>query len=170
MIQINLKRKEGNNDVTFGILEIPAYGFKCHTMELKDSADLVYKQNCRVPEGAYVLEHSCHEGSPFFPQFKKKPKGFSVKPRFELQNLRYNNLPSGMIAIGKRIGTDPATFSLEQSEALNKTFIELFEKIFHSTELVVLSIYKGKYYQHHDISYHTIVNAIKNNAWMNDDE
>ena len=37
---MNLKRKYENNSCTHGILTIPAYGFKCLTLELRDGDNL----------------------------------------------------------------------------------------------------------------------------------
>lgn len=152
MIQINLKRKKGNNSVVFGILEIPRFDFKCTTMELKDGQDLVYKQNCCLPVGNYLLDRCIAEGSAFFPRLKRKPLGFAVKPRFELTNLSYPQLNTGMIAVGM-INDD---FSLKENYELSAKFKEVFTQVFLSGETVVLCIFKGNYYQHTDMSYEEV--------------
>lgn len=55
MIQINLKRKYENNSCTHGILTIPAYGFRCLTLELRDGNDLTCKLDCRISRyGSWV--------------------------------------------------------------------------------------------------------------------
>ena len=80
MVQVNLKRKYENNSCTHGILTIPAYNFKCLTLELCDGDNKVYKQDCRISEGMYPLVQGYAQGWPMFPVLKKKPKGFARKP------------------------------------------------------------------------------------------
>ena len=49
MVQMNLKRQYENNSCTHGILTIPAFGFRCFTLELRDGDEQTYKQDCRIP-------------------------------------------------------------------------------------------------------------------------
>ena len=65
MIQVNLKRKWGNRSTVRGILDIPDYGFKCYTLELKESKSQ-FKNNCCVGSGVYELTSGFAEGSVFF--------------------------------------------------------------------------------------------------------
>ena len=92
MIQMNLKRKYENNSCTHGILTIPAYHFRCVTLELCDGDDLIYKHDCRIPEGSYTLVRGFAQQWPSFPVFKKKPKGFAQKPEFHLSANTYMEL------------------------------------------------------------------------------
>ena len=69
---MNLKRKYENNSCTHGILTIPAYHFRCVTLELRDGDDLTYKHDCRIPEGSYILVRGFAQYWPSFPVFKKK--------------------------------------------------------------------------------------------------
>ena len=69
MIQVNLKRKYANNSCTHGILTIPAYGFKCLTLELSDGDSLSCKLDCRISEGSYILVRGYAQGWPSFPVF-----------------------------------------------------------------------------------------------------
>ena len=68
---MNLKRKYENNSCTHGILTIPAYQFKCLTLELCNGNKMMCKQDCRINEGSYLLERGYAQGWPSFPVFKK---------------------------------------------------------------------------------------------------
>ena len=84
--------------------------------------------------------------------------------------LCYTSLATGMIAIGRRTDDSPLTFALEKSEALNKTFKEIFEKIFMSGDMVVLNIWKGRYYKHTDASFEQLMSEFNANDWIDDDD
>ena len=150
MIQINLKRKYENNSCTHGILTIPAYNFRCLTLELRDGDNLSYKQDCRIPEGNYVLVRGFAQGWASFPVFKKKLRGFPKKPEFNLSADKYMELPVGDIALGiEKIDN----FSIRQSNDLATAFKEIFRDAFIRKEIVVLCVYKGKLYEYEDVSY-----------------
>jgi len=165
MIQINLKRKYENNSCTHGILTIPAYGFRCLTLELRDGNDLTCKQDCRISEGSYPLVKGFAQGWPSFPVFKKKPAGFAKKPEFNLSVGNYINLPSGDIALGTEI-LDP--FSIRQSDKLAVAFKEIFQEVFLKKETVVLCVYKSMAFRHEDVTYSRYQNW-DYNFIMNDD-
>lgn len=150
MIQMNLKRKYENNSCTYGILTIPAYGFRCLTLELRDSAELKLKLDCRIPEGSYVLVRGFAQGWPSFPVFKKKPLGFAKKPEFNLTADRYMNLPAGNIVLGTKMIDD---FTISHSDELATTFKEIFQEVFQKKEMVVLCVYKAKTFRHEDKTY-----------------
>lgn len=150
MVQVNLKRKYENNSCTHGILTIPAYNFKCLTLELCDGDDKVYKQDCRISEGMYPLMQGFAQGSPMFPIFKKKPKGFPKKPQFNLSADCYMELPTGDIALGtERLDN----FSIRQSNELATAFKDIFRDVFHRKEIVVLCVYKSDNYRTEDVSF-----------------
>ena len=150
MIQIYLKRKYANNSSTHGILTIPAYNFKCLTLELRNGNNLTCKLNCRISEGSYILVRGFAQGWPSFPVFKKKPLGFPMKPEFNLSAGNYMNLPAGDIALGTEIVDK---FSIRQSDELATVFKEIFRDAFARKETVVLSVYKSTSYKHEDITY-----------------
>ena len=150
MIQMNLKRKYENNSCTHGILTIPAYHFRCVTLELRDGDDLIYKHDCRIPEGSYVLVRGFAQYWPSFPVFKKKLKGFARKPEFNLSASKYMELPTGHIALGT---AKLDHFSIQHSDELATAFKEIFREVFIRKEIVVLSVYKSISYQYEDVSY-----------------
>ena len=150
MIQINLKRKYENNSCTHGILTIPANGFKCLTLELRNGDGMTYKMDCRIPEGAYILVRGFAQGWPSFPIFKRKPIGFVKKPEFNLTDGSYSSLPAGDIALG----TEKLDhFSIRQSDELAAAFKEIFRDVFLRKETVVFCVYKSTIYRHEDVSY-----------------
>lgn len=150
MVQVNLKRKYGNMSCTHGILTIPAYNFKCHTLELCDGDDRVYKYDCRISEGLYPLMQGYSQGCPMFPVFKKKPKGFPKKPQFNLSADCYMELPVGDIALGTEMLDN---FSIRQSDELATAFKDIFQDAFYRKEIVVLCVYRSNNYITEDIGY-----------------
>ena len=151
MVQINLKRKYENNSCTHGILTIPAYNFMCLTLELRDGDDMMYKHDCRISEGSYLLKQGFAQGCSLFPVFKKKPIGFAKKPEFDLSADTYIKLPSGHIALGTEKLDD---FSIRQSDELATAFKEIFKDAFFRKETVVLCVFKGKKYKYEDVTYY----------------
>ena len=147
---MNLKRKYENNSCTHGILTIPAYHFRCVTLELRDGDDLTYKHDCRIPEGSYILVRGFAQYWPSFPVFKKKLKGFARKPEFNLSASKYIELPAGHIALGTAKLDD---FSIQQSDNLATAFKEIFQEVFVRKETVVLCVYKSISYRYEDVSY-----------------
>lgn len=147
---MNLKRKYGNNSCTHGILTIPAYGFRCLTLELRDGNNLTCKLDCRISEGSYVLMRGYAQGWPSFPVFKKKPLGFAKKPEFNLTIGKYINMTSGDIALGTKMLDN---FTISQSDELATTFKEIFQEVFFREETVVLCIYKALSYRYENITY-----------------
>ena len=150
MIQMNLKRIYENNSCTHGILTIPAYHFRCVTLELRDGDNLTYKHDCRIPEGSYTLVQGFAQYCPSFPVFKKKLKGFAKKPEFNLSAGKYMELPTGHIALGT---AKLDNFSIQQSNDLTTAFMEIFRDVFMRDEIVVLCVYKGISYRYEDVSY-----------------
>lgn len=150
MVQLNLKRKYGNNSCTHGVLTIPAYGFRCLTLELRDGDEMTYKLDCRISEGSYLLVRGFAQGWPSFPVFKKKPAGFVKKPEFNLTVGNYINLPSGDIALGTEILD---RFSIRQSDKLAAAFKEIFQEVFLKKETVVLCVYQSLAFRHEDVTY-----------------
>ena len=138
---MNLKRKYENNSCTHGILTIPAYGFKCLTLELGDGDSLTFKLDCRISEGNYMLVRGYAQNWPSFPVFKKKPHGFAKKPSFNLEVTDYTNLPTGDIGLGTSRASD---FALSTSTELQEKFPEICREVFTSNEIVVLSVYRSK--------------------------
>lgn len=150
MIQMNLKRKYENNSCTHGILTIPAYDFKCRTLELRNGDNMSFKLDCRISDGVYVLVRGFAQGWPSFPVFKKKPTGFAKKPEFNLSAGNYINLPAGDIALGTKILGD---FSILQSDDLATAFKEIFQDVFARKETVVLSVYKSMAFSYKNVTY-----------------
>lgn len=148
MIQVNLKRKWGNRSTVRGILDIPDYGFKCYTLELKESKSQ-FKNNCCVDSGVYELTNGFAEGSVFFPKFRHRVAGFPLRPRFDLQDLDYSKLSTGMIAVGYK----KDEFSLSTTYDFQEAFKKVFEEIFEKRQPVYLNIYKGKYYEFTEVAY-----------------
>lgn len=165
MIQINLKRKYENNSCTHGILTIPAYNFRCLTLELCDGDNLSYKHDCRIPEGTYTLVRGFAQGWPSFPVFKKKLKGFAKRPEFNLSAGTYMELPTGNIALGTKILDD---FSILQSDDLATAFKEIFRDAFTRKEIVALCVYKSNSYRYEDVSYHQHLEKVYD--FLNKDE
>ena len=159
MVQMNLKRKYENNSCTHGILTIPAYNFKCLTLELRDGINLSCKLDCRISEGNYMLVRGFAQGWPSFPVFKKKPQGFAKKPEFNLSADNYTNLPAGDIALGTEM-LDP--FSIRSSNELATVFKEIFQDAFVRKETVVLCVYKGQSYKYEDVTYSHFQNKVYN--------
>ncbi|MBR6589713.1 MAG: hypothetical protein IKK67_04525 [Bacteroidaceae bacterium] len=169
MLQINLKRKQGNKSVVFGVLSIPKYGFKCVTMEMAPAtSDMMYKHSCGIPEGNYTLTPGFSQGYPMFPLFEKKPLGFAVKPKFNLTDMHYNSLPTGDIAIGKAVDGD---FALQGSGALNLAFADIFKHFFAENpgEIVVITIYKSKNFVYTEMSYQDVLLEDANRNFIEDD-
>ena len=166
MIQMNLKRKYENNSCTHGILTIPAYHFRCVTLELRDGDDLIYKHDCRIPEGSYILVRGFAQYWPSFPVFKKKLKGFARKPEFNLSASKYMELPAGHIALGT---AKLDHFSIQHSDELATAFKEIFREVFIRKEIVVLSVYKSISYRYEDVSYHKKL-EMGYDFLLNDDE
>jgi hypothetical protein len=163
MVQINLKRKYENNSCTHGILTIPAYGFKCLTLELRNGDNRAYKLDCRISEGSYILVRGYAQGWPSFPVFWKKPQGFAKKPEFNLSADRYMNLPTGDIALGTEMLD---SFSIRPSDELATAFKDIFQDVFARKETVVLCVYKSMTFRHEDVTYNQfqdkVYNFIKN--------
>lgn len=151
MIQMNLKRIYENNSCTHGILTIPAYHFRCLTLELRDGDDLSYKHDCRIPEGSYTLIRGFAQQWPSFPVFKKKLKGFAKRPEFNLSANTYMKLPTGHIALGTAKLDD---FSIQQSDDLATAFKEIFRDVFIRKQIVTLCIFKSNSYRYEDVTYH----------------
>ena len=147
---MNLKRKYENNSCTHGLLTIPAYHFRCVTLELRDGDNLTYKHDCRIPEGSYTLVRGFAQFWPSFPVFKKKLKGFVKKPEFNLSASRYMELPTGHIALGT---AKLDHFSIQHSDELAIAFKEIFQEVFMRKETVVLCVYKSISYRYEDVSY-----------------
>ena len=166
MIQINLKRKSENHSCTHGILTIPAYHFRCVTLELRDGDHLTYKHDCRIPEGSYVLVQGFAQLWPSFPVFKKKLRGFVKKPEFNLSASRYMELATGHIALGT---AKLDHFSIQHSDELATAFKEIFQEVFLRKEIVVLCVYKSISYQYEDVSYSQTM-EMAYDFLLNDDE
>ena len=147
---MNLKRKYENNSCTHGILTIPAYGFKCLTLELRNGDDRTYKLDCRISDGNYILVRGYAQGWPSFPIFKRKPVGFAKKPEFNLTVGNYISLPSGDIALGTEMLDK---YSIQQSNELATAFKEIFREVFLRKETVVLCVYKSMIYKYEDVTY-----------------
>ena len=147
---MNLKRKYENNSCTHGILTIPAYNFRCVTLELRDCNGLTYKHDCRIPEGSYSLVRGYAQFYPSFPVFKKKLKGFAKKPEFNLSAGTYMELLTGNIALGT---AKLDNFSIQQSVELATAFKEIFRDVFMRNELVVLCVFKSNSYRYENVSY-----------------
>lgn len=167
MVQVNLKRKYENNSCTHGILTIPAYNFKCLTLELRDGDDMMYKQDCRISEGMYPLVQGYAQGWPMFPIFKKKPKGFAKKPEFNLSAGSYMKLPAGDIALGME---KLDNFSIRQSDELATAFKEIFQDAFIRKEVVVLCVYKSVNYVTEDVDFFQTLEKIYDFIKDDDDE
>ena len=148
---MNLKRKYENNSCTHGILTIPAYHFRCVTLELRNGDNLTYKHDCRIPEGSYILVRGYAQFCPSFPVFKKKLKGFAKKPEFDLSANTYMTLRTGNIALGTAKLND---FSIQQSDDLATAFKEIFRDAFIRKQIVTLCIFKSNSYRHENVSYH----------------
>ncbi len=160
---MNLKRKYENNSCTHGILTIPAYGFKCLTLELGDGDSLTFKLDCRISEGNYMLVRGYAQNWPSFPVFKRRQQGFPKKPEFNLSVGNCINLPSGDIALGTEMLDN---FSIRQSEKLATAFKEIFQDVFARREAVVLCVYKSMMFRHENVTYNQFqdkfYNFIKN--------
>jgi len=165
MLQINLKRKYENNSCTHGILTIPAYGFKCLTLELADGDNLTCKLDCRISDGAYPLVKGFAQGWPSFPVFKKKLQGFPKKPEFNLSAGNYISLPTGDIALGTEMLDH---FSIRQSDELATAFKEIFQEVFLRKETVILCVYKSMVFKHENVTYSQYQNR-DYNFIMNDE-
>lgn len=165
MIQVNLKRKYENNSCTHGILTIPAYNFKCLTLELSNGDNLMCKLDCRISDGTYPLVKGFAQGWPSFPIFKRKPIGFAKKPEFNLTVGNYSNLPTGDIALGTEM---LGNFSIRQSDKLATAFKEIFQEVFFRKETVVLCIYKSLVFKHENVTYNQYQNR-DYNFIMNDE-
>lgn len=150
MIQMNLKRKYENNSCTHGILTIPAYQFKCLTLELCNGNKMRCKQDCRINEGSYLLERGYAQGWPSFPVFKKKPSGFVRRPEFNLSADNYMNLPTGDIALGTEMLDG---FSIRHSDELAEVFKAIFQDAFCKKETVVLCVYQSAAFRYEDVTY-----------------
>jgi len=166
MIRMNLKRKCENHSCTHGILTIPAYHFRCVTLELRDGDNLTYKHDCRIPDGSYILVKGFAQFWPSFPVFKKKLRGFVKKPEFSLLASKYMDLPTGHIALGTAKLDD---FSIQQSDDLATAFKEIFHDVFMRKEIVVLCVYKSKSYHYEDVTYHQTM-EMGYDFLLNDDE
>ena len=169
MIQLNLKRKIGNESVVFGVLSIPEYNFKCVTMELADKGDLLYKFNCALPYGVYELKPGYCNGDPMFPILKKKPVGFSVRPKFNLGVSRYDHLPTGDIALGT---AHDGEFAVRISRELNETFVRIFKEVFleNPNEIVVLNIFRSKNFVYNEISYEEMLEREANKVFLEEED
>ena len=166
MIKMNLKRKYENHSCTHGILTIPAYHFRCLTLELRDGDSLTYKHDCRIPDGSYILVKGYAQFWPSFPVFKKKVTGFAKKPEFNLSASKYMDLPTGHIALGTAKLDD---FSIQQSDDLATAFKKIFQEVFVRKEIVVLCVYKSKSYHYEDVTYHQTM-EMGYDFLLNDDE
>lgn len=170
MIQINLKRKQGNNSVTFGILSIPQFGFKCVTMELLPCHPAVkYKHNCGLPAAVYTMKCGFSQGEPMFPLLVKKPHGFAVRPKFNLEADSYNNLPTGDICLGKAIN---GNFGVVHSNELTEAFCDIFRHVFgdNKNEIVVLNIVTSAHYKKSDICFIDEVMSDAHRSFIEEEE
>jgi len=165
MVQVNLKRKYENNSCTHGILTIPAYNFKCLTLELCDGDNKVYKQDCRISEGMYPLVQGYAQGWPMFPILKKKPKGFARKPGFNLSADCYMELPTGDIALGTE---KLDNFSIRQSDGLATAFKDIFQDVFFRKEIAMLCVYKSNNYVTEDVGFFQTLEKMYD--FINDDD
>lgn len=143
MINIQVKRIRGNRSVVHGRLSIPRLGFSCYTLELREPTDLMYKFNCSIPEGNYVMKTGYDQRSAMYPVFKYKPVGYSKKPSLSLENGDYMHLATGDIALGDSIVSE---WEIGQSGKFKETVRNVMHKICMSNEIIVLTVCKSKKY------------------------
>ena len=167
MIKLNLKRIEDNQSVTFGILSIPLFNFKCMTLELKDGTGCSFMHNCRIPEGLYTLVPGFAMNHSMYPVFKYKLSGFAKKPNFNIQDFEYADLPTGDIALGDSKLND---FAIHQSKDVCDKFCEVMRNAFTSREQVVLLVFKKKNFVHTDYSYKDMMADLSENMFVEDDD
>ena len=148
MINVIVKRREGNDFVNFGTLFIPSYSFKCVTMELPYRSGS-FKYDCCLADGSYDLSFGYAEGSPMFPFIKRRPKGYPMKPGFTTLNLHYQQLNTGFIAVG----TGKDTYqSLRTTDEFKERFKQVFRDIFtNRDEIVTLVVRKALNYEYKPI-------------------
>lgn len=158
MIEFNLKRIKGNKSVTHGRLEIPQANFKCHTLELVDGTDLMYKQNCSLSIGNYQLMRGFHQDSAMYPVLRFKPLGFSRKPCIVLDSGHYRELMNGCIALGTKILDD---FSIDQPFDFRNKVKEVFRLICAENDIMVLRIYKSNKFEFEDTSFESTLQGIE---------
>ena len=152
MIELNLKRNNSNELLTFGTLFCPKLGIQCATMEIKvPRKNEVLKHCCCIDDGSYQMKMGMVEGHPFMPVLRHKPKGFAVRPRLTLKDLDYVHLLTGNIALGTEIAS--AT-SLKTTEQFKEFFIRQFTDLFtwRPKEIVVLNVYYSATYIHEPIN------------------
>ena len=167
IIKINFKRIEDNLSVTFGILSIPQFNFKCMTLELADGRGRVFMHNCRIPEGIYDLVPGFAMSHSMFPVFKKKINGFAKKPNFNIKEYKYTDLPTGDIALGTSKNGD---FAITPSQEVNDVFCGIMREAFVQKEKVVLAVYKKQTFTHTEYSYKNFVTDYNNNTFVEDDD
>ncbi len=167
MIKVNLKRIEDNLCVTFGILSIPQFNFKCMTLELAEGKGKVFMHNCRIPEGVYQLVPGFAMNHSMFPVFRYKINGFPKKPSFNIVECKYTDLPTGDIALGVGKANE---FAIQPSKDVNDTFCNIMREVFVERENVVLAVFKKKAFTHTEYSYKDYVSDFKNNCFVDDDD
>lgn len=167
MISFNLKRVHANRSCIHGILSVPRFNFKCYTLELREGEDLLYKQNCSINLGNYILEPGFAQGSPMHPVFKRKPKGFAKRPELRLDKADYMHLSTGDIALGI---SKEDEFSLKQSFQFSDKFREMCKDIFTRKEIVVLTVYKSRLFDYEDIGYEDTIRIYDDMNFIGDDD
>lgn len=146
MYKLFLKRTKGNSLVTHGILSIPQYDFRCHTLELKEvSPEATFRAGTALNLGLYRLKYCVYGGDLWWPQLYKKAKGYGKKNLFQARLIDEAHLPSGDIAIGM-----PKNFySLEFNQQLYDKFKEIMEDLFNGEQTdVFLEIFKTNKFQY----------------------
>jgi hypothetical protein len=139
MFEIKLKRTKGNKFVTHGILYIPQYDFRCHTLELKECPPVALSRiGSALDLGYYRLRGVLYEGEFGWPQLLRKVKGYHKKNQFEARLISRRTLPAGDIAIGM-----PHDFySLEFNQELLNVFHTVMKEVFERNADVFLNIFK----------------------------
>ncbi|MBO6029917.1 MAG: hypothetical protein J6T44_05300 [Prevotella sp.] len=157
MIEFNLKRIKGNRSVTHGRLSIPRFNFACHTLELADGNDLMFKQNCCINTGTYQLVAGFDQKEPLYPVFRYKPVGFAKKPSFNLEVNDYLHLVTGDIALGVAVDSE---WAVRQTIEFADKFRELCREIALQREIMVLTVYKSRHYEFEDRCYEDEIHVI----------
>lgn len=152
MIEFKLKRLKGNRSVTCGRLSIPALNFECLTLELKDSAGMMFKQNCCIPLGAYQLVSGFDQRSAMYPVLKRRIPGYVKKPSLNIYDNDYLHLTTGDIALGVAMLDD---FTLKQTDAFRDAFTELMRRAMLKGEIMTLVVYKSPHYKFEDKTFET---------------
>ena len=167
MIDIKIKRVKGNEFVTFGILYIPQFDFRCHTMELREPSDKARAFfSCSLPLGQYPLMQCFKNGLYGWPQLKKRMKGFVHRSIFDAWNTEYTTLSTGDIAIG----LPKNNISLKPSEELRKTFNNIMIEIFNNSKYVNLEIFKTNRFEYERIGDNSVKFIAERTDWLDDEE